>query len=233
MNVFDAQSVIDFGDFDITPGDAVRSLEQIQEGLSEILDSRTTPIVLGGDHTITLGELRAVAGAHGPVAFILLDAHVDTADEYYGQRYFHGTPFRRAVEEGLIVPERSVMAGMRRPMYDASEYRFPREAGIDVIPCEQLRELRPDDYGRLVRERVGDAPVFISFDIDVIDPGLAPATGTPEVGGLLPFEALAFVRSLAGPGSRRTTSSRYRPSSMVPPSRPRCLLRMWRGSFLR
>ena len=198
VNVFDAQSVIDFGDFDVTPGDAVRSLEQIQEGLSEILDSRTTPIVLGGDHTITLGELRAVAAAHGPVAFILLDAHVDTADEYYGQRYFHGTPFRRAIEEGLIVPERSVMAGMRGPMYDASEYSFPREAGIDVIPCEQLRELRPDDYGRLVRERVGDAPVFISFDIDVIDPGLAPATGTPEVGGLLPFEALAFVRSLAG-----------------------------------
>ncbi len=198
VNVFAEQSVIDFGDVNVTPGDAVRSLGQIEDGVAEILDAGARPIVLGGDHTITLGELRAVAARYGPVAFVLLDAHVDTGDEYYGQRYFHGTPFRRAIEEGLIQPERSVMAGMRGPMYDTSEYDFPREAGIEVIPCEQLRTLKPEDYGALARERIGGAPTFLSFDIDVVDPGLAPATGTPEVGGLLPFEALAFVRALAG-----------------------------------
>jgi agmatinase len=154
--------------------------------------------VLGGDHTIVLGELRAVAAKHGPVALILLDSHVDTGDEYYGQRYFHGTPFRRAVEEGLLLPERSVMAGMRGPLYDASEWSFPREAGMDVIPCEELRELAAADYGARVRARVGDAPVFFSFDIDVVDPGSAPATGTPEVGGLAPYQALRYVRALAG-----------------------------------
>jgi agmatinase len=155
--------------------------------------------VLGGDHTIALAELRAHAAVHGPVALVLLDAHCDTNDRYYGQTIFHGTPFRRAVEEGLVLPEQSVMAGMRGPLYDAEEWERPRrELGFDVIPCEELRELTPARYGERVRARVGDAPVFLSFDIDIVDPCLAPGTGTPEAGGLMPYEALRYVRALAG-----------------------------------
>ncbi len=198
VDVFATQSVVDYGDLDTTPGDATRSVAQIAVGLEAVIRAGVTPIVLGGDHTIALGELRAHAAVHGPVALVLLDSHCDTNDRYYGQEIFHGTPFRRAVEEGLVLPERSVMAGMRGPLYDADEWERPRELGFDVIPCEELREMTAASYGERVRARVGDAKVFLSFDIDVIDPCFAPATGTPETGGLAPFEALRFVRALAG-----------------------------------
>jgi agmatinase len=193
-----AQSVIDYGDLEVSPGDTIRSLQQMADGLRPVAEAGATAIVVGGDHTIVLGELRAHAAVHGPLALVLLDAHCDTNDEYYGQRYFHGTPFRRAVEEGLIDPERSIMAGMRGSTYDEREWDAPRDMGMDVIPCEELRRMSPRDYGRRVRGKVGERPAFLSFDIDVVDPGFAPATGTPEVAGLLPHEALAFVRALAG-----------------------------------
>jgi agmatinase len=198
VDVFATQSVVDYGDLEVTPGDTLRSLEQIADGLRPIAQAGVTAIAVGGDHTIALGELRAHAAVHGPLALVLLDAHVDTNDEYYGQRYFHGTPFRRAVEEGLIDANRSIMAGMRGSTYDDREWEAPREMGMEVIPCEELRTLSAPEYGRRAREKVGRGPAFLSFDIDVVDPGFAPATGTPEVGGLLPHEALAFVRSLAG-----------------------------------
>jgi agmatinase len=198
VDTFARQSVVDAGDVAITPGDAVRSLDQIAAGVERVLRAGAVPIVLGGDHTIVLGELRAHAAVHGPLALVLLDAHVDTGDAYYGQRYFHGTPFRRAVEEGLLLPERSVMAGMRGSIYGDHEWQVARDLGFDVIPCEELVALTPAEYGERVRGRIGDAPAFFSFDIDVVDPGFAPATGTPEVGGLLPREALRLVRSLAG-----------------------------------
>jgi agmatinase len=198
VDSFATQSVVDWGDLEVTPGDAVRSLAQIADGLRPLAEAGITLIGVGGDHTIALGELRAHAAVHGPLALVLLDAHVDTNDEYYGQRYFHGTPFRRAVEEGLIVPGRSVMAGMRGSVYDEREWATPREMGFDVIPCEELREMTAPEYGRRVRARMGDAPGFLSFDIDVVDPGFAPGTGTPEAAGLAPYEALRFVRALAG-----------------------------------
>ncbi len=198
IDVFATQSVVDYGDLDITPGDTVRSLGQIATGLERIERDGVTPLVAGGDHTIALGELRALAAVHGPVALVLLDAHVDTNDEYYGQRYFHGTPFRRAVEEGLIDPSRSIMAGMRGSTYDVQEWQTPRDMGMEVIPCQELRTLSAEGYGRRVRDKVGDGMAFLSFDIDVVDPGFAPGTGTPEVAGLLPHEALACVRALSG-----------------------------------
>jgi agmatinase len=198
VDVFATQSVVDYGDVDVTPGDTLRSLEQIAEGLRPIAEAGVTAISIGGDHTIALGELRAHAAVHGPLALVLLDAHVDTNDSYYGQKYFHGTPFRRAVEEGLIDPGRSIMAGMRGSTYDDQEWEAPREMGMEVIPCDELRTLTPEEYGRRAHAKVGAGPAFLSFDIDVVDPGFAPATGTPEVAGLLPHEALGFVRSLAG-----------------------------------
>ena len=199
LQVDPLQSVIDYGDLVLTPGNAERTAGQISEGLGTVLGRGAVPVVLGGDHSVVLGELRAHAAAAGEaVAVVLLDAHADTWDEYYGERYFHGTPFRRAVEEGVIAPERSLFAGMRGPLYAASDLDDAREMGFELIPGDELRSIGPGDYGERVRSRVGDGPVMLSFDIDVIDPAFAPGTGTPEVAGLLPHEALVLLRSLAG-----------------------------------
>ena len=199
VDVFATQSAVDWGDIDVTPGNAARTMDQVAAGLGEILGAGVTPIVLGGDHSIALGELRAHAAAAGePVALVLLDAHADTWDEYYGERIFHGTPFRRAVEEGVLDPSRSVLAGMRGPLYAAADLEAPREMGFDIVPGDELRALTPAAYAERVRARVGSGPVVLGFDIDVLDPAFAPGTGTPEVAGLLPHEALAFLRSLAG-----------------------------------
>jgi agmatinase len=198
VDVFGTLSLVDGGDLATTPGNAQRTAEQIDASLQPMLRAGIVPLVLGGDHSIVLGELRAHAAVHGPVALVLLDAHADTWDQYYGERYFHGTPFRRAVEEGLIDTSRSVLAGMRGPLYAAADLEYPRELGFDVIPGQELAALAPEAYGRRVRERAGGGPCYISFDVDVLDPAFAPGTGTPEVGGIQPREALALLRSLKG-----------------------------------
>lgn len=198
IDVFARQSVVDHGDLPITAGNAERTTAQIADGLRPLVAAGVTPLVLGGDHTIVLGELRAHAERHGPVGLVLLDAHADTWDAYQGERYFHGTPFRRAVEEGLLAPERSLLAGMRGPLYSPDDLGATRAMGFEVVTGDELRALSPAEYGRRVRERVGDGPAYLSFDIDVLDPAFAPGTGTPEIAGLLTHEALAFLRALAG-----------------------------------
>jgi agmatinase len=198
VDVFGTLSCVDGGDLEITPGNALRTTEQIDAALQTVLRAGIVPLVLGGDHSIVLGELRAQAAVHGPVGLVLLDAHADTWDQYYGERYFHGTPFRRAVEEGLLDPSRSLLAGMRGPLYGREDVEVPLELGFEVIPGHELVTLEPAQYGERVRARIGDGPVYLSFDIDVLDPSFAPGTGTPEVAGLYPREALAFLRSLAG-----------------------------------
>ncbi len=198
LDVFERLSVIDGGDLAITPGNAERTMAQIAEGLAPVIEAGAIPIVLGGDHSIVLGELRAHAAKHGPLAVVLLDAHADTWEQYYGERYFHGTPFKRALEEGLIDPHRSLLAGMRGSLYAASDLDEPRGWGFEIVTCDELRTWSPGQYAERVRARIGDGPAFLSFDIDCIDPAFAPATGTPEVCGLLPHEAIAFVRALRG-----------------------------------
>jgi agmatinase len=199
VEVFGRLSVVDGGDLAVTPGNAKRTAEQIHAELEPVLRAGIVPVVLGGDHSIVLGELRAHAAVHGPLALVLLDAHADTWDQYYGERYFHGTPFRRAVEEGLIDPRRSLLAGMRGPLYAASDLDSPRELGFEeVISGYELAALGAQEYGARVRERVGQGACYLSFDIDVLDPAFAPGTGTPEVAGLQPREALALLRALTG-----------------------------------
>jgi agmatinase len=198
IDVFGTISIVDGGDLDVTPGNAERTAGQIADGLAPIVEAGAVPLVLGGDHSIVLGELRAHARRHGPVGVVLLDAHADTWDQYYGERYFHGTPFRRALEEGLIDPHRSLLAGMRGSLYAAADLDEPRSWGFQIVPCDELRTWTPAEYGARVRERIGDGPAYLSFDIDVLDPAFAPGTGTPEVAGLLPHEAIAFLRALAG-----------------------------------
>ena len=198
VDVFASQSLVDWGDLAVTPGNAEKTAAQIHAGLAPLVAAGITPLVLGGDHSIVLGELRAHAERHGPVGLVLIDAHADTWDQYYGERYFHGTPFRRALEEGLLAPERSTLVGMRGPLYGPADLEEPRDWGFEILACDELRTLAPAAYGQLVRERAGGGPLFLSFDIDAIDPAFAPATGTPEVAGLLPHEALALLRALAG-----------------------------------
>jgi agmatinase len=198
VNVFDTLSVVDWGGLDVTPGNAIKTLDQIAAGLAPIVEAGVIPIVLGGDHTIALAELRALAAVHGPMALVLLDAHADTWDEYWGERYFHGTPFRRAVEEGLVRPEHSLLAGMRGPLYERDDLQGTRDLGFDVIEWERLREMSAAAYAQTVRDRVGGAPAYLSFDIDFVDPAFAPGTGTPEIGGPSSMEALGFVRALGG-----------------------------------
>lgn len=198
IDVFEVLSVIDGGDITTTPGNAERTAAQIAEGLAPVIDAGAVPLVLGGDHSIVLGELRAHAARHGPLGLVLLDAHADTWDSYWGERFTHGTPFRRALDEGLIEPRRSLLAGMRGSLYAAADYELPREWGFEIVSCDELRGWSAEHYGQRVRERIGDGPAYLSFDVDVLDPAFAPGTGTPETAGLFPHEALAFLRALAG-----------------------------------
>jgi agmatinase len=198
IEVLRAGAVLDAGDVGITPGNATRSSEQIAAALSPLCAAGTIPMVLGGDHSIALGELRAHASAGGPLALVLIDAHADTWDEYYGERIFHGTFLRRAVEEGLVDPARSLVAGVRGSLYAPADLEDARELGLELVPIEVLREGGPARFAARVRERCGTSRVVLSFDIDVVDPSAAPATGTPEVGGLSAVEALELLRALAG-----------------------------------
>jgi len=199
VDVFAARSVIDYGDLDATPGNAERTAEQIAAGLEPLLARGIVPIVLGGDHSIALGELRAhAAAAGGPVAVVLLDAHADTWDAYYGEPLFHGTILRRAAEEEVVAPERSLLAGMRGSLYARGDLDDARALGYDVVPDAELHSLGPDGFASRARERVGEGAAVLGFDIDVVDPAFAPGTGTPEAGGLTSREALAHVRALTG-----------------------------------
>jgi agmatinase len=198
IDVLDALSVVDYGDLPVAPGDTPGTYRRIEQGLAPLVEAGVFPLVLGGDHSITLPELRALAPRHGAMALVQLDSHTDTWDQYFDQPYFHGTTFKRAAEEGLIEPAASVQAGMRGSLFAESDLEDARALGFAVIPSEELRALGPEGYGRAVRERVGERPVFLSFDIDFLDPAFAPGTGTPEVAGFSTAEALAFIRALAG-----------------------------------
>jgi agmatinase len=198
VNVVDALSSVDYGDLPVSPGDTERTYAQVEEALAPIVEAGAFAAALGGDHSITLAELRALARKHGPMALVQLDSHGDVWEQYFGQQYFHGTTFKRAVEEGLLDAGASVQAGMRGSLYGAQDLQDARDLGFTVLSTDELRELGPAGYGELVRAKVGTRQVFVSFDIDFLDPAFAPGTGTPEVGGFSTAEALAFLRALRG-----------------------------------
>ncbi len=198
VNVVEALSVVDYGDLPVSPGDIERTYSQVEEAMARLVDAGVFPLALGGDHSITLAELRALVRRHGPLCLVQLDAHADTWDEYFGQKYFHGSTFKRAVEEDLLDAGSSVQAGIRGSNYGAEDIRVAEELGFTVVPSEELRALGAEAYAGLVKENVGERPVFLSFDIDFLDPAFAPGTGTPEVAGFSTAEALAFLRALRG-----------------------------------
>jgi agmatinase len=198
VDVVEKLSLVDYGDVPTVPGSTADSLDRSGAGLEEVVRAGVTTLCLGGDHSVLLAELRALAAVHGALALVQLDAHHDLWDEYFGQKLFHGSVVRRAIEEGLVDPGRSVQAGMRGSLNAAPEADLPREFGVDGIPYEELAALGPAGFSNRVRERIGSAPCFLSFDIDFVDPAFAPGTGTPEVGGPSSREALTYIRSLAG-----------------------------------
>ena len=192
VNIMDGLKGGDIGDFNVTPGYIHPTYQAIEEGVAGILKENACPIVLGGDHSITLAELRAAAKKYGPVAL----AHFDLCDEVFGQKYNHGTPFRRALEENLMDASHSIQVGMRGSLYDPDEHKMAAELGMKLIPAHKVREMGLKTLVKTILERVGDKPCFLTFDIDFVDPAYAPGTGTPEVGGFTSLEALELVRNI-------------------------------------
>jgi len=199
IEIFDHLSVVDVGDLPVIPGNIEATYKVIVDGLNPILEAGVVPLSIGGDQGITLGELRAVAKHHGPLGLIDFDSHTDTWDSYWGgERYTHGTWCKRAIEEGLIDTRRAVQIGIRGGLYGSEDRGGARALGLHLIPTEELLRRGVDEVLPEVRQRIGSGPVFLSFDIDSIDPGFAPGTGTPEVGGPSSRDALRLVRGLRG-----------------------------------
>lgn len=198
IHLFDHLSGIDYGDVPVIPGDIHETYKQIEELLTPLLDANVIPIVMGGDHSITLAELRAVAKRHGPVALLQFDSHADVGDIHLGMKYTHGTPFRRAIEEGLIDTSQSIQVGLRGSLDGPEEIDDAIDLGFQVIRSVELIEMGIPKLIDTIKQRVGDAPVFLTFDIDFVDPAFAPGTGTPEIGGVMSREALQIMRGLTG-----------------------------------
>ena len=197
VSPFEALRIADYGDIDISPVSIERTNEIVEQEITAILAAGCIPVSVGGDHSIALPILRALARRHGPVALVHYDSHPDTWDQYFGSRYFHGTMFRRAVEEGLIDPRRTFQIAIRGPLYGADDFDFQAQHGMTVVRVDDVKARGVawvvEQYARL-----RGAKVYVSFDIDAVDPAFAPGTGTPEVGGLSSFEALGLVRGLTG-----------------------------------
>ncbi|MFC1802527.1 agmatinase, partial [Thermoproteota archaeon] len=198
VSIFDHCSVVDYGDLPVNPGYIEDSYKMIENGIQPILDGDVIPILLGGDHSVTIPELRAMEKKHGPVALIHFDSHSDTGDKRFGRKFTHGTPFRRAIEEELIIVEHSIQAGMRGSIYSRDELNNARKLGFDLVTSIEVQKQGIDTLIQRIHDRVGDAKAFVSFDIDFVDPAYAPGTGTPEIGGFTSIEALRVVRGLKG-----------------------------------
>ena len=181
IDVVETLSMVDYGDAPTVPGYHEESLARIEEYLAPLHEAGVTPLCIGGDHSIVLAELRAAAKVHGPLALVHLDAHADVWEDYYGARYFHGTVFKRAVEEGLVDPSRSVQAGMRGTLYGASDVHASADLGYDALTWTELEALTPREYGDRVRARVGDGPAFLSLRHRLRRPGVRAGDG--DAGG--------------------------------------------------
>ncbi|MDZ4688568.1 MAG: agmatinase [Planctomycetaceae bacterium] len=191
--------VVDAGDADVVPVDILATHRGIQAAAGKILDAGATLITLGGDHSITLPLLREHARKHGPVAVVHFDAHPDTWDsEYPGHPYSHGTPFIRAIEENLIQRDAYMQVGIRGPTGGSQDYADALQLGARMITLDEFRTRTAADVIDEVRTRIGSRPVYVTLDIDCVDPAFAPGTGTPEVGGLTSYEILQLVRGLKG-----------------------------------
>jgi guanidinobutyrase len=195
---FDSLSVADIGDIAINTFDLKKSVGIIEKAFDAILAHHCTPLTLGGDHTLTLPILRAMARAHGPVALIHVDAHADINDEMFGEKIAHGTPFRRAVEENLLATDKVFQVGLRGSGYSAEDFDWPRKQGFVVVTAEECWNRSLGPLMEKVRGVIGSHPAYLTFDIDSLDPAFAPGTGTVEIAGLTTWQALEIIRGCRG-----------------------------------
>ena len=198
VGIFEYCSGVDYGDLTVVPGYIEDTYAKIETELYALVEAGVIPVMMGGDHSITLPELRAVARIHGPVALVHFDSHTDTNDQYFGKPYYHGSPFRRAVEESIVLPEHSIQVGMRGSVYSKNAYDDSRSLGFTVATMSDIRQMGIPTLIERIRDRVGQAKVFVTFDIDAVDPAFAPGTGTPEVGGFTSAEAIDLIQGLKG-----------------------------------
>jgi guanidinobutyrase len=195
---FDSLRIDDSGDVATNPYNLLDSIERIRSHYDELLSNDLATITMGGDHTIVLPILRAMAKKHGPVGLVHVDAHTDINDEMFGEKIAHGTPFRRAMEEGLLDPTRVVQIGMRGTGYAADDFDWSRDQGFRVVQVEECWHKSLSPLMEDVRRQVSGGPAYLSFDIDGLDPSFAPGTGTPEVGGLTTIQGLEIIRGCRG-----------------------------------
>ena len=196
---FKVQQVADAGDIACNPFDINEAIKQIENGADDLLSKAGSIVTIGGDHTIALPLLRSVnKKVGGPVALVHFDAHLDTWDTYFGAPYTHGTPFRRAREESLFLDDASMHIGIRGPLYSTDDLKNDRELGFKTIHCDEFQTQSIDQIVKRIKDRIGNNPLYISIDIDVLDPAHAPGTGTPEVAGMTTREILNVLRGLAG-----------------------------------
>lgn len=196
---FKSIQAADAGDVACNPFNIDEAIEQIENAAIEISQQSKALISMGGDHTIAFPLLRSInKRLNGPVALVHFDAHLDTWDTYFGAPYTHGTPFRRAAEEGLFMDNSSMHVGIRGPLYSPDDLKNDKELGFKTIHCDELEKHGPEHVAKRIRKRVGDCPLYLSIDIDVLDPAHAPGTGTPEIAGLTTRELVNILRGLAG-----------------------------------
>ncbi len=195
---FASMQVADAGDIACSPFDIQEAIRQIESGANALYQRSGSFVAIGGDHTIALPLLRAVKGRHGALALLHFDAHLDTWDTYFGAAYTHGTPFRRAFEEGLLLEDRSMHVGIRGPLFSPRDLSDDESFGFRIITAMDFETQGLPLIVERVRARIGEAPLYVSIDIDVLDPGTAPGTGTPEAGGLTSRELLGVLRGLRG-----------------------------------
>jgi len=195
---FDSLQVADIGDVPVNPYNKDKSISIIENAYDDILSHDCIPLSMGGDHTIVLPILRAMKKKYGPVGLVHIDAHADINDEQFGEPIAHGTPFRRAVEEGLLDCKRVAQIGLRATGYGPDDFDWSREQGFRVVEAEECWHKSLVPLMKEVREQVGSGPVYLSFDIDGLDPSYAPGTGTPEIGGLTTPQAMEIVRGCHG-----------------------------------
>lgn len=198
VSPFDVAQVADAGDIAVNPFDIREAIETIEQAAFDLTADGTSLVTLGGDHTISLPLLRAAAERHGPVALLHFDAHLDTWDTYFGAEFTHGTPFRRAFEEGLIDTEALSHVGTRGPLYGKKDLEDDRRFGFGIVTSADVYRQGVDEVVAKLRDRIGDRPLYISIDVDVMDPAHAPGTGTPEAGGMTSRELLEIVRGFTG-----------------------------------
>ena len=195
---FDLANCADLGDTPVNPIDLHDTIDRIEAFYRQVHAAGIVPLSAGGDHLVTLPILRAIAGAE-PVGMVHFDAHTDTNDRYFGEhKLTHGTPFRRAIEEGLLDPRRTVQIGIRGSLYTSHDMDWGLEQGIRVITIEEFYDLGVDAVIQEARRVVADGPTYLSFDVDGLDPVYAPGTGTPEIGGFTTHEAQRMIRGLRG-----------------------------------